>query len=160
MKTDKNSAPDFGRIEWAVAVAITLGLVILHFVVLRNVGGLWRDEINSATVAQAPSIMDSWRLLPFESAPFLFHLLLRAWTTVMGGGDGVLRLFGLCVGLGIVSALWLNARMLGRSLPLISLAVFGMNSVVIRFGDAVRSYGLGVFFMLLTLAVALSRLTP
>lgn len=153
MNTNQDAKSVLGRVEWAVAIAISVGLGLLHVSVLQNAGALWRDEINTATVAQARTLAESWNLLPFESAPYLFHFLVRIWTAIVGGGDGALRTLGLFVGIAILAALWLNARLLTRSVPLISLALFGMNAVVIRFGDSVRSYGLGVVFMLLTMAL-------
>jgi hypothetical protein len=55
----------------------------------------------------------------------------------------------MCLGLGICGALFWNAR-LGRSLPLLSLALFALNPYALRYADSIRPYGLGVLLMLIT----------
>jgi hypothetical protein len=151
MKPTSPASPTLAKIEWAAAGALTLIVCWLHFIVLRNAGGLWVDEVTSVVVARASSLAEFWSLLPFDSFPVPFYALLRAWTAI-AGSDGW-RLFGFLVGLSIVAALWFNARILGRSLPLISLAVFGMNTPCIHSGDMIRGYGVGTLFMLLTLGL-------
>jgi len=140
-------------IECMVAVVLTLLVGCLHVRVLMFAGALWRDEVNSAVIAQAPSLAKFWQLLPFDSFPMMPDLMLRLWTAVWGGGDGALRVFGFLVGISVLAALWFNARTLGRSWPLISLAVFGMNVAALRSVDMIRGYGVGTLFILLALGL-------
>ena len=52
--------------------------------------------------------------------------------------------------MGVGGALYWNARLVGRSLPWVSFALFGLNAVALRFVDSVRAYGLGILLMLIT----------
>ena len=65
--------------------------------------------------------------------------------------DGSLRVFGAAIGLLILVAVWLNARWLRLGFPLITLALIGFNPMVIRYGDSIRAYGLGILLALLTI---------
>jgi hypothetical protein len=65
--------------------------------------------------------------------------------------DLELRVFGVVIGLLVLAALWLNARWLRLGAPLISIALVGFNPLVIRYGDSIRAYGLGMLMVLLCL---------
>jgi hypothetical protein len=45
--------------------------------------------------------------------------------------------------------LWINARVFKYGVPLISLALFGLNASVIRWGDSLRAYGAGMALAIL-----------
>jgi len=143
-----------------------VAIVYLHFVVMKNAGGMWRDEINSICFAQAPSLEAFLQLQRTVSThPPTYFVLLRLWIDLMGGGDKALRLFVFLVGIAIPLALWINAAWLrpapvhgnagpeakpsGRSLPLLSLALFGMNADAIWHADKVRGYGFLTIFLVL-----------
>ena len=64
--------------------------------------------------------------------------------------DAALRALGFITGLAVLGALWLNARAFGIRWPVLSLALIGLNPMVIRYGDSARAYGLGIFLILLT----------
>ena len=152
----------------------------LHLVVLLHAGGMWRDEINSIGVAEAKSPGEFWQLLRIATFPIPYFGLLRLWIELTGGGDGALRVLVFLVGVLIPLALWFTASLLrptlgskgdsasegpgaGRSLPLISLALFGLNADALWHGDMVRGYGLATIFTILSvgfvwkLAVSPSR---
>ena len=65
--------------------------------------------------------------------------------------DDALRVFGVSIGLLILGVIWLNARWLRLGFPLLSLALIASQSDVIRYGDSIRAYGLGIALMLLAL---------
>ena len=69
-----------------------------------------------------------------------------------GESDDSLRVLGLLIGLAILAALWWAAWQIGRGFPVLSLALFALCPAVIRYGDTVRGYGLGLFFLLLMYA--------
>ena len=69
-------------IEVGLAVALTLILVILHFVILRYSGSLWRDEICIVNLSNLPSITQFWEMLPSDSYPVLWYSLLKVWTLI------------------------------------------------------------------------------
>lgn len=117
-----------------------------------HAGALWRDEVTSVEIATMRTLSELWANLAFESFPALFVVLLR----IMAGGpasvsDPQLRVFGVLIGLLILGALWLNARWLRFRWPLISLALLGFNPMVIRYGESIRAYGLGIVLMLVSL---------
>jgi hypothetical protein len=140
------------RFEWLAVVLVALCATALHIQFVTNVGGLWRDEANSVNLATLPSFGQIWSLLEYDSFPIVFVTVLRVWTAVFGSGnDDALRALGLLTGLGVLGVLFRNARSLGARVPVLSLALIGLNPMVIRYGDSVRGYGLGILLILLTL---------
>ncbi len=138
-------------LEWLTVILVTLLAIALHIRLATNVGGLWRDEANSVNLSTLRSFGEIWRYLDYDSFPVLFFAVLRAWTAVFGAdNDFALRALGLLTGLSVLGALWLNARSLGARVPVLSLALAGLNPMVIRYGDSTRAYGLGIPLILLT----------
>jgi hypothetical protein len=145
------------KLEWGAAALLGLLALWEHGLRFVHAGGLWRDEAALAHLATVPSLGAVWRLLPRDSMPILAPLAIRTYAGIAGAGDQALRGFGLVVGLAAMGVLWLAARSTGRSLPLLSLALVGANAAFVVFGDALRGYGLGSLFVLLSFA-ALARL--
>lgn len=140
------------RLEWLVVTLIALCAIALHVQFVTNVGGLWRDETNSVNLANLPSFRHIWGLLEYDSFPIVFVTVLRIWTAVFGSeNDASLRALGFLIGLGVLGVLFRNARSFGARLPVLSLALVGINPMVIRYGDSTRGYGLGMLLILLTL---------
>jgi hypothetical protein len=74
-----------------------------------------------------------------------------------------LRVFGVSIGLLVLGMIWLNSRWLRLGFPLLSLVLIGFNPMIIRYGDSVRAYGLGIALMLLVLGAMwrlVESLTP
>jgi uncharacterized membrane protein len=152
---DKKRSQDFGRwlgcSEWIVVILLALSAAALHIRFVTHVGALWRDESNSISLATLPTFSEIWHLLEFDSFPILFPTLLRGWAGIFGvANDAALRALGLIIGLGILVALWRNARTLGARLPVLSFALVAFNPMLIRYGDSARAYGLGILLILLT----------
>jgi hypothetical protein len=140
------------RLEWVAALLIAVVAVALHLRFVTHVGGLWRDETNSVQLATLPTFAETWHFLDYDSFPILFFTLLRGWLGVFGSDNDVaLRTLGCITGLAVLGALWWNARAFGIRWPLLSLALVGLNPMLIRYGDSTRAYGLGIFLILLTL---------
>ena len=138
--------------EWFAFAAVAMTSIALHVRLALFVGALWRDETNSLNLATLPVLSDIRHFLDYDSFPALFFAVLRGWTNIFGAqNDDALRLFGLIIGLAILAVLCLNARTFGSRLPLLSLALIGLNPMIIRYGDSVRAYGLGILLILLTL---------
>src|SRR5204862_7475043 len=128
------------RGEWAVCVGATVAALGLHIILLTHAGGLWRDEVSTVQLANFPTIGEMWRLLGRDSFPALFPLLLRIWSAVGGGGsDFSFRMVGFLVGLLILASLWLNAKVLGSRMPIVSLALLAVNTTLLRWGDSLRA---------------------
>ncbi|HOX56837.1 MAG TPA: hypothetical protein P5205_18810 [Candidatus Paceibacterota bacterium] len=137
------------RGEWLVCIGATLAAVGLHLVYLTHAGGLWRDETSSVNLATMPTIGQMWGAL---DVPVLFPAMIRIWCALgLGGGDISLRLFGFLVGVAILGASWLNARVMGLRIPFIALGLLTTNITLLRWGDSLRAYGPGSLLMLLTL---------
>ena len=140
-----------GIFEWVTVIIIALIAVALHIRFTTHVGGLWRDEANSVQLSTLPSFTQIWHNLDYDSFPILFFVLLRAWTGVFGAdSDSSLRLLGLIIGLTTLGVLFLNARTFRAHLPVLSIALIGLNPMLIRYGDSSRAYGLGMVLILLT----------
>ena len=136
---------------FGVALVLTALALYLRWTHLTHAGGLWRDEAVSAFLATRSTFGETWDYLRFESFPGLLATTLRLWVAAgFGETDFGLRLFGFLVGVLILCALWLNARFVAQGLPLISLTLIGLNPIAVQTQDAVRAYGLGTLFILLT----------
>jgi len=147
--------------EWAIAILATVLIVGLHVRNVRHAGPLWRDEAQTATLAALPGWSDIWQAMPQDSFPPLATLIVREWGAAFGDGDQSLRQFGCVVGLSILVAFWAGSLALYRAPPSIALALWGLNPVAIRYGDAVRPYGLGALAIVVAfLLVARWMLRP
>ncbi len=129
-------------VERVIIVCAVIFVGVLHVLLFLHAGALWRDEANSAAFAAMPSVSSIASLLGCDHFPIGSSLILRVWSSVSSSDRG-LRLFGLLVGIGIIAALWLTSRMFGFGAPLIGIALVGLNSTAIVYGDAVRPYGVG-----------------
>ena len=155
---DKRAMPflntSLRRLEWIVAGLITIAAVGLHFVYLTHAGGLWRDEVSVINISLSPTLGQVWEALPHDHCPIVFPALVRLWSAAgLGAADIGLRLLGLGCGLLLLASFWLAARMMDKGLPLLSLALAGLNFTVIRYGDSLRAYGLATACILVTMAL-------
>jgi hypothetical protein len=138
------------KLEWAIAVLLTVLAVWLHLVFMTHAGPLWRDEAGTVNLAMMPSLSSLWSHLCYDSFPVFWPLVLRVWTLVGLGGDGPLRFLGFLVGVGILGVLWNNARTLGTGVPMFSLVLIGFSPSLLIWGDSLRAWGWGVIWVLLT----------
>jgi hypothetical protein len=150
---DSPGASTLRRVELVVAVLITIAAASLHVVRSRHAGALWRDEVSIVNLAQLPALADVAGNLHHEAFPILFPLTLRAFAFVSGGSDAAWRVLGLLIGLGLLAMLWVAARAFGRGVPLVSLALVGINASTIVWVDWVRGHGLGSVLILITLVL-------
>jgi hypothetical protein len=145
------SAP-VAKIARALALFSTLLIIYLHIVFGMHAGALWRDEVNSLEIASMRTLTEMWSHLCFDSFPALFFVVLRLVAGVPATvSDATLRVFGVSIGLLTLGVIWLNSRWLRLGFPLLSLALIGLNPMVIRYGDSIRAYGLGIALMLVVL---------
>ena len=137
---------------WLAAALVTLAIVWLHFYFWENAGGLWRDEVNLVNLANSSSLA----AMTQDSFPILMPLLVKFWLKICAT-DLWLRLMGLIFGLSIPAAFWAVARATRRP-PIFSLVFFGLNSLMICYGDSLRAYGLGTALIVFALAAMCSFL--
>jgi hypothetical protein len=133
------------RAEAIAAVLLSTAAVYLHYLTTSSAGALWRDEANTVGLATLPKLGEVWRNLQYDSFPFLWIGLVRSLARLAGPlNDPAFRLGGFVIGLTLLAALWINARAFKYSFPLMSLALLALNPSVIRWGDSLRGYGLGM----------------
>ncbi len=138
--------PSLRRPEWVLALMLSLAAIWVHVTFLIHAGAFWRDEVNTINVAGRHSLGD----MANDSFPLLMPLVVRGWLACgLGGSDVALRVPGVLIGLGILAALWLAAWAGRRSPPGLSLALFGLNSTTIIYGDSLRAFGLGSMLVVL-----------
>ena len=152
MASDAKIVPSLERIAALVAIVVSCLAAGLHVLFGVSAGALWRDEVNSLELATVSTLSEMWNNLDYDSFPALFFVVLRLFAGVPSGvSDDALRLFGVVIGLAILAAVWWNSRQLRIGVPLISLALIGFNPMVIRYGDSIRAYGLGIVLILITI---------
>ena len=137
---------------WA-AIGLTAVIICLHVVRAAKGGGLWRDEAATAHLADAFSVKYVISNAQFEVFPLLLPAALHAYGWIAGASDLALRMFGMLVGIAIIGALWLNMAFVRRGVPLLGLALLGFNGDFIQWGDAIRGYGPGILFIVLTVGL-------
>jgi len=114
-------------------------------------GPLWRDETNTLSVAQMPSLKEFWNNLTFESLPPLWPLLLRGWSFLgMADSDAGIRVLGLYVGFFFLASLWLCSRWIGGRAPILSIALLGSLPAFVFIMGANRGYGLANCLLVLS----------
>lgn len=137
-----------GNGDWLAAALISAAILWLHFHFWQNAGGFWRDEVNTINLAQS----HSFEVMTHDSFPILMPLLVDLWGELgFGGTDLGLRFVGMIFGLAIPAAFWAVARAT-RQPPLFSLVLFGLNALLICYGDLLRAYGLGSALIVFALA--------
>ena len=131
------------RAEWTVAVLLSAMAIVLLAVRASHAGALWRDECAVVQLAQMPSISEVLRNFQHEAFPPLFPLIVRLYATVFGASDLAFRIFGFVVGCSLISAFWINARLIRGDVPLLALALTSLNTTFLVWGITIRGYGLG-----------------
>lgn len=145
----QSEAGALSRAEWAAALLLTCVCVGLHVVRLFRAGPLWRDEAAVVGLANLPSVKEVFAQFPHEAFPMLFPLTVRVVTRLGGNTDLGFRVFGFLVGVGILAAMWFSLRLCRRGVPLLSLALVGLNASILQWGDSLRGYGMGALFIVL-----------
>jgi hypothetical protein len=137
------------RVEWIVAVLLSLAVIFLIAVRVNHAGALWRDECAVVQLAGMPHISDITGNFQHEAFPIPFPMLIRGYTNLFGDSDTSLRMFGAAVGSALVCAFWLSARCAGDGLPIISLPFLGLSTTFLIWGLTIRGYGLGSVIIVL-----------
>lgn len=146
------------RFEFAIAILLTIVLIVAHFMFFFHAGPLWRDEVSSLALATKPTLFEFWRSLKFDPFPAAYFLLLRGWHALFGGSDVALRVFGLLIGLALGGSLWFASYQIDKRVPLWPLALFAFNPLTLEIGDSVRPYGFGLIWIVLAFAF-IARIT-
>lgn len=140
------------RIEYVVAIALSLFAIILLGVRVTHAGALWRDECDSVATATLPGFSQLLHYFQFDSFPLPFVLALRGYIAVAGNSDAALRVFGALVGAGLLFVGWWGAIRLRVNAPLVFLTFAVLNPSVLVWGTTVRGYGIGSAMIVFALA--------
>ncbi len=141
------------RLELIAAAILTLWVIVLHVIWLRDAGPLWRDEVGTIDFAMMPTWGEIWRNLQYDNFPPLFVGLARVWMAAGLSGDFGCRILGFLIGLCTIGTFWWCARAFGARAPLLALALYAANPLAIRVGDSLRPYGLGILLTALSMAL-------
>ncbi len=137
--------------ETVVALAGTAFVALLLVLTAMDAGPLWRDEVNTANLAQMSSLKEFWNNLSCESFPPLWPLLLRGCGFLgLAGSDESIRVLGLYVGLFLLASLWLCSRWIGSRAPIMSIALLGSLPAFVFIVGANRAYGLASCLLVLS----------
>lgn len=152
--TVRQFQPILSKASWITALSLTVAAILLHLFSLSVVGALWRDEIGLANISLLPTWKEIVWGLMHDHCPVVFPAVVRSWSALgLAHSDTGLRILGLGIGLLVLSSFWAATRMMDKGLPLLSLAFVAVNPVVIRYGDSIRGYGLGIALILLTMGL-------
>ena len=141
------------RVELVTAILLSAVVLFLLIARAKHAGGLWRDESDSAQLAQTATWGEMWERMRFSSFPILFPALVRGHITLFGASDNALRCFGLMIGVSFVGIAWWYSRTLFREAPLLLLALIGLNPTFLTVGTSLRGYGIGSVLMVLAFAL-------
>ena len=146
------------RAEWTLSLLLSLTVLFLLALRLTHAGALWRDEVAVVNLARMASVTEIAHYFQHEAFPVPFPLFVRAYTNVFGTSDRALRLFGFVAGIAVLAAIWSSARLIGRSPPLVALALLGLNTTFLFWGTTVRGYGFGSALIILAFGLLASLL--
>src|SRR5918995_42271 len=134
---------------WLVPLAI--GAVVAVGVVARFVqrSPLWLDEALSVNIASLP-LGDMFEALRHDGHPPFYYLVLHAWMSVFGEGDGAVRALSGIFAVAALPLTWIAGRRIaGPSGARWALAVAALSPYLIRYATETRMYSM---VMLLVLA--------
>jgi uncharacterized membrane protein len=140
-------------VKLLAAILLSLWVLFLHGLFLFHAGPLWRDEVGTIDFASMPTLSELWHNLRYDNFPPLFVGVARLWTLAGGSSDFSYRLLGFLIGAGTLGVFWFGARSGGARVPLLCLALYAVNPLAVRVGDAMRPYGLGFALTLLALTL-------
>lgn len=141
------------RIEWITALLLSAVVLFLLIVRATHAGALWRDECETLQLARMPTLGDITENIQYTSLPVPFVVIVRVFTSVFGTSDISIRCFGLTVGLAFICVAWYHARSIRDDVPLLLLALIGLNSIFLTVGTQLRGYGLGSVFIVLAFSL-------
>ncbi|HWY40579.1 MAG TPA: hypothetical protein VNX27_07265 [Chthoniobacterales bacterium] len=159
MKRFPSLGHSLARCEFAVAILLTLVLIVFHFLFFFHAGPLWRDEISSLSLATKPTFSEFWQSLTFDPFPASYFLVLRLWHAIgLAQSDLALRGLGLVIGLALIGSLWLASYLADKSPPVWALALFAFNPLALEVGDSLRPYGFSLIWIVLVFGL-IARIT-
>jgi mannosyltransferase len=132
--------------RWAPVLVPAAATLVALLLGLHRIGerSIWLDESASIYVAET----DPARFLELISHSklnmSLYFIALRAWT-VLGSGEGIVRVLGVLFAAGAIPFLYLVVRRLIDA-RIAALAAFGLalNAFFIEWAQQARGYGLGM----------------
>jgi 4-amino-4-deoxy-L-arabinose transferase-like glycosyltransferase len=140
-----------------------LALILLGFglrVLRLDFQPLWWDEGYSVWFATHP-LGQMVALTAQDIHPPLYYALLHGWTSLLGAGPVVLRLFSVAVGVLIIPAIYRAARcMFSSRAALLAALLAAVSPLAIYYSQEIRMYGLVALFSTGILLAAWHALAP
>jgi 4-amino-4-deoxy-L-arabinose transferase-like glycosyltransferase len=127
---------------WVVIVAAVIGGVAIRFVQLGTMS-LWFDEGYTAWVVSQP-VGEIVRIIKVDTAPPLYYILLRGWTSLFGFSEAAMRsMSALMSGIGLVVFVAIARRMF-KSPWAVAAAVtlFSFSFMQISYAHEARFYAM------------------
>src|SRR5258708_242426 len=140
------------KLELLAGLCILGTIIFLHVTNLQYGGSLIRDETNSVKLATRPLAAAIKDDLTYDSFPPFSIVVFHFWSFITASDQGF-RILGFLIGLATVAAFWFNSRWMGLGLPFLSWSIFEFNYTAVRYGDYVRAYSLGIFFIILSFSL-------
>ena len=137
------------RAEWLTAILLSLAVLFLLIVRATHAGALWRDQCGTVQLAQMPSVTDVIKNFEHQTLPPLFPLMIRLYLALFGATNASLECFRLIVGVALICVAWVNSRLMGHGVPLVLLALLGLNKTFLYWGG----YSLTCVFPVLALGL-------
>lgn len=135
-----------------MAIAISAWALVLQCMYAAHAGPLWRDEASSVNFSSVPTIGEMWNNFRLDNFPPLFAFVLRGFASVFHA-DIAFRILGLCVSILLLASIWIASWLISKRPPSLALALFAINPLAVKTDGAIRPYGLGFAFLILTVAL-------
>jgi Dolichyl-phosphate-mannose-protein mannosyltransferase len=138
-------------------MALGVGLRIAQYLANRS---LWADEVAIALNLRLRSFAGLLHPLSYDQTmPFGLLLVLKAFGSVFGYSEWVLRLPLLLAGCALILLAWfLFARLFEQRVALVFLALLAISEPLIYYAGEVKQYGLDALVTLIILWLGLSTL--
>jgi len=138
-----------GRWLWAAAGVLLAGALLRLLALGRE--GLWCDEAYTALLIRQPPGELIASLLGQDDAPPLFYLLQKLITSLLGDGEGALRLLPALSGIAGIGVLLASGERAARTW---SAAIFATSAFAVFYARQARSYALVMLLVLIVIQCA------
>jgi mannosyltransferase len=122
--------------------------VAASMVAMLAVGSaLWLDEALSVEIASLP-LGDLRQALKIDGAPPAYYVLLHAWMSVFGEGDGAVRALSAVFAIATLPLGWCAGhRIGGRGGAVAAVLLLGTSPYLVRYGSETRMYAMVIFLV-------------
>jgi hypothetical protein len=128
-----------------VAIAVVIGIALRFWVD----SPLWLDEALTVNIA-ALGVGEIPDALARDGLPPLYYVLLHAWMSAVGNGDGAARALAGVISVLTLPVMYLAGRRLGgHRVGVLAVGLLALNPYAIRYATEARMYSLVMLLVLL-----------